>query len=190
MSAVITALAIVTIDGPVARWLYTRDTWPSLWDRGIAGLEYLAGLEPWKWLGITVLAAGAVVAMIVQRGQREWMFVALVHLLTRNAVFWLKFATARLRPYEWIGQGGGHTFFRDGGASFPSGHVGLFASLALPIAMIYPRARIPAIAITAYAMAARVAVDAHFISDVTGALAPACAFTAACSPLIRRPSPR
>jgi len=190
VSAALTALAIVTIDEPIARWLFTRDTWPALWNDGIGALEYAGGLEPWKWLGITVLVAGVVVSTALQRGQRAWMLVALVHLLTRTAVMWMKPLTGRLRPYEWLTRAGDHTFFRDGGASFPSGHVGLFASLAIPLAVLYPRARVPAIAIVVYVMAARVAVDAHFVSDVLGALALVCAFTAACWPLIRPASPR
>jgi membrane-associated phospholipid phosphatase len=182
-SAAIAALAIVTIDEPVARWVFARDTWPPLWNDGIGWLEYAGGLEPWKWLGIVVLVGGVLVSTALQRGQRAWMFVALVHLLTRTAVFWMKPLTGRLRPYEWVTRGG-HTFFRDG-ASFPSGHVGLFASLALPLAVLYPRLRIPAIALVAYVMLARVAVSAHFVSDVFAGLALVAAFTAACSPLVQ-----
>ena len=187
--AALTALAIVTIDEPLARWIFARDTWPPIWNDGIGVLEYLAGLEPWKWLGIVVLVAGVIVSVALQRGQRAWMFVALVHLLTRTAVMWMKPLTGRLRPYEWIPRGG-HTFLRDGGVSFPSGHVGLFASLALPLAVLYPRLRVPAIVIVAYVMIARVAVDAHFVSDVLAGLALVAAFTAMCSPLIPRSSPR
>ena len=189
ISALITAIAIVTIDQPLARWLYTVDAHASVWDAGIGVLEYAAGLEPWKWLGICALAGGAVIATIIGRGQRAWMFVALVHLLERNAMFWLKPATGRLRPHEWSRAGEGATFWRDG-VSFPSGHVGLFSSIAIPIAVVFPKARIPAAIIVGYAMLARVAVDAHFVSDATGALALSLALTAACSPLIRPASPR
>jgi membrane-associated phospholipid phosphatase len=187
--AVVTAIAIVTIDQPVARWINGVETYPKLWDAGLGVLEYAAGLEPWKWLGICVLAGGAVIATLIGRGQRAWMFVALVHLLERNAIFWLKPATGRLRPHEWSRHGEGPTFFRDG-VSFPSGHVGLFASIAIPIAVVFPRARIPAAIVVVYSMLARIAVDAHFVSDTTGALALALALTAACSPLIRPASPR
>jgi membrane-associated phospholipid phosphatase len=189
ISAAVAAIAIVTIDQPVARWLFTRDTWPGLWNAGISVLEYAGGLEPWKWLGIAILVAGVLVSTVMQRGQRVWMFVTLVHLLTRTVVFWMKPLTGRLRPYEWITKGGDDTFFRDG-VSFPSGHVGLFASVVIPLAVVFPRLRIPAAVITVYVMAARVAVDAHFVSDVVAGLALVCAITAACSPLIRPESPR
>jgi len=187
--AVVTAIAIVAIDQPVARWIYGVETYPKVWDAGIGVLEYAAGLEPWKWLGICVLAGGAVIATIIGRGQRAWMLVALVHLLERNVIFWLKPATGRLRPHEWTRAGEGATFFRDG-VSFPSGHVGLFASIAIPLAVIFPKARIPAAIVVGYSMVARIAVDAHFVSDTTGALALCLALTAVCSPLIRPPSPR
>jgi membrane-associated phospholipid phosphatase len=196
-AAALTALAIPTADQPLARWLFERDTHSAIWDDGISVLEYAGGIEPWRWLGIYVLGAGVVLALAVPRWHRHarvWMTVALVHLLSRNAIFWLKPLTGRLRPYEWITRGG-DTFFRDGGYSFPSGHVALFASLALPLAVAVPRLRVAAAIVVGYVMVARVMVDAHFLSDVTGALAMVCLFTAACAPLlgaatIRPSSPR
>jgi membrane-associated phospholipid phosphatase len=55
------------------------------------------------------------------------------------------------------------------GVSFPSGHVVLFASVLVPLAVVAPRTR-PLLLIVGYAMLARVVVHAHFASDVIAAL--------------------
>ncbi len=187
--AALAAAAIATIDEPVARWLATRDTWPALWNTGIAGFEYAAGIEPWRWAGVGVLGALALAALALRRPRvgRAFAYIAAVHLASRLLMMWMKPATGRLRPYEWLVRGGS-TFWRDG-VSFPSGHVMIFASLALPVAVVLPRARWLAIAVTAYACVARLAVDAHFVSDVLAGAALACLITALLAPIARWPIP-
>lgn len=181
--AALAAIAIVTVDEPAARWLFARDTWPAGWNAGIAGFEYAAGIEPWKWASVIALAAAAGVALAVRRIElsRALVYIAAVHVVSSYVMSYAKPAFGRLRPYEWIARGG-DTFWR-GGVSFPSGHVMIFASLAVPIAVVWPRARWVAIGVTAYACCARVAVDAHFVSDVLGGAALACAISAALSPI-------
>jgi membrane-associated phospholipid phosphatase len=62
----------------------------------------------------------------------------------------------------------------------------LFASLALPIAIMCPRSRVTMFAIIAFPMIARVAVNAHFLSDVTGGLALTLAITWLCARISRQ----
>jgi membrane-associated phospholipid phosphatase len=149
-----------------------------VWNEVIGILEYPLGIEPWKWTGICVLVAGSIITLAVTR-LRSYATIFLVltvtHLLSRHASLWVKTATGRLRPSQWLEQGG-DTFWRDGGFSFPSGHVLLFASIVLPLVVIYPRTR-PLLAVVAFAMLARLAVNAHFLSDVIGGLAVVAAFT-------------
>jgi membrane-associated phospholipid phosphatase len=190
IASALTVLCIFTIDQPFARWLATRDTWPAVWDHGIDALEYAALIAPWKLAGACVLAGGVVLSLAVPPWRRfapAWMLVGLTHLLARNVMMWGKFATGRLRPPEWLAHPG-DTFFRDGGYSFPSGHVMLFASLALPIAIVWPRSRVPMFAIIAFPMIARVAVNAHFLSDVTGGLALTAGITWLCARAVDRAS--
>lgn len=188
--AVLTALCIVTIDEPFARWIATRETYPAFWNNAISYLEYPLGIEPYKWTGVDVLVGASLVTLIVPRLRRHahiWLFLALSHLLGRNLMFWGKVLTGRLRPSEWLARGG-HTFWRDDGYSFPSGHVILFAGIVLPIVLAYPKAR-PLLAIVAFAMVARVAVNAHFLSDVLGGLAVSAAVTWLCARALRRALP-
>jgi len=190
VSAILTALCIVTIDQPLARWLATRDTWPHVWNETIGVLEYPLGIVPWKWTGICVLVAGSLVTLVVTRLRcyaAVCLIITLTHLLSRHASLWVKTLTGRLRPSQWLNSDG-DTFWRDGGFSFPSGHVLLFASIVIPIVVLYPRAR-PLLAIVVFVMLARVLVNAHFVSDVLGGLACVALFTWLSARLVRRALP-
>ena len=183
---VIAALCVAFVDAPVARWLATREA-TGAWDAGVMGLEYAIGIEPWKWIGVTILVAGVISSLALPRYRAAapaWVFVASTHLLARNLMLWGKTLTGRLRPTEWLAHHQGATFFREG-ISFPSGHVILVASLVLPIVIVAPRWRALALAIP-FVMCARVAVDAHFISDVFGGLALTALVTWACAVAVER----
>ncbi len=170
--AVVSAACIAVIDQPVARWLAQYEPSP-LWNHGMEALEWAIGLPIFKLLVAVVLVTAMLVTAIVPRLRAHapvFMLLAGTHLVGRLAMINLKESTGRLRPHEWLKQGGDDTFFREGGLSFPSGHGVLFAGIVLPIVVLYPRTR-PLVAIVAFVMMARVAVNDHFISDVTAAVA-------------------
>lgn len=192
IASVLTIACILFVDQPFARWLWTRDTHPIYWEIFIGYLEYLTGIVPYRWLGVWILCIGSIATLLVPRLRpyaHGILLVTLVHLLDRNITMWLKLGTGRLRPLEWIEHGGDHTFWfwRDGW-SFPSGHIALFASLCIPIAVAYPRAR-PVVAIVVAAGCARILAHAHFIGDVLGGIALACALTWLCAIWLRRALP-
>jgi membrane-associated phospholipid phosphatase len=189
VAGLLCAIAIVTIDTPAARWIGAHNTWPAVWNGGIELLEYAAGLTPWRLLGMTILLAVALATVLVPRLRPHapgWFLIAGCNVLG-NLVQLVKPLTGRLRPSEWLASGG-DSFFR-GGIAFPSGHVIWFACLALPIAVAYPRARGPAFAVIAFVMVARVAVNAHWISDALGGLAVAAAATWLCWRVVVRVAP-
>ncbi len=167
--AAFAALAMLAFDRPVARLVAPYEPL-SLWAHGIDVLEHAIG-DPLHPLTISFALVAATLATMAVPRWRAYapaaMFLAGTHVFSRFATGQLKDLTGRLRPSQWIAHGGEETFFRDG-ASFPSGHVALFASLAIPIAVLWPRAR-PVLAIAAFVAAARVAVNAHFVSDTLGA---------------------
>lgn len=184
--ALATLAAIAWLDAPLARWLATFEK-PAIAHDVIHVLEYATLVEPTKWLLLAVFTAATLAVAFVPRLHRwfpQVTYVVLVALLTRNLTLWCKGATGRLRPLEWLHDGGADTFFRHG-IAFPSGHVTIFASLAIPIALVCPRAW-PVLAIVPTAMIARLAVDAHFASDTLGGVALVCFVAWACGPLITR----
>jgi membrane-associated phospholipid phosphatase len=188
VSALLAAVAIAIVDQPVARWLAARPP-SSLWSRLVAILEYPAGIEPWPFTMPIVLTAGVVASLAVarwRRAARSWMYVALVYLIARNLMAWTKTLTGRLRPREWLPHGGATFGHLGDGVAFPSGHVVVFAALALPLAVIAPRTR-PLLAVVAFVMVARVAVNAHYVSDVLAGLALVALVAWACAP-VRAPA--
>lgn len=192
VAAVLTVICIFVIDQPFARWIATRETYPDVWNTVIGWLEYPLGIEPYKWTGVWVLGLGTLATLAVPR-LRNYAFafalITLVHLIGRNLMSWLKFGFGRYRPTQWLKAGApDDTFFVDDKWSFPSGHAILFASILVPLAVVYPRTR-PLLVIVAFAMTARVAVNAHFISDVLGGYVVVALTTWLCVAWLRRALP-
>ena len=186
VSAVLTAISIVTIDQPLARIISHYEPLP-IWDRILDVLEWGLGLPLIPWTSGIVLVVIMVVTVAVPRWRHRapiWMFLAASHILGRIAMVHMKDWTGRLRPLEWIKQGGDETFGWVKGISFPSGHVVLFASVVIPMICVWPRAR-PLLAVVAFAMIARVVADAHFVSDVVGAITLTALVTWLCGQAIR-----
>ncbi len=186
MTAVLTALAIVTIDQPLARWLAGYQPL-AIWDRILTVLEWGLGLPLIPWTSGIALVVVMVVVAAVPRWRHHapiWMFLAASHILGRIAMVQLKDLTGRLRPLEWLQRGGDETFLWVKGISFPSGHVVLFASILIPLVVVVPRAW-PLLGIVAFAMFARLIADAHYVSDVIGAITLVCLVTWICGHAIR-----
>lgn len=190
VTGAICLIAIPTIDQPIARGLAGYRALP-IWDCVLGVLEWTLGLPLIPYTSAIVLALGMLACLAVPRWRGAlpaWTFLAATHLISRIAMVHTKDLTGRLRPLEWLKQGG-DTFLREGGISFPSGHVVLFASVVLPLIVLVPRAW-PLLAIVAYSMLARLAVDAHFVSDVVGALTLVALVTWGCGWLVRPLAPR
>lgn len=181
ISAAITGLAILVLDQPLARWLGGYQAL-DLWNTGLDILEWAIGLPIFPWLSGIVLVLGMLITSAVPRlrGQAPaWTWLAAIHILSRKATLELKEATGRLRPYEWLAKGGDvETFGWDGSHSFPSGHVTLFASIAIPLAILvrqrYPRVGLLLLVPAVFPVFARVVQNAHFVSDVTFAITVIC----------------
>jgi membrane-associated phospholipid phosphatase len=186
-SAAATAAAIVTIDEPIARALAGYEPL-AIWDGGVAVLEWIVLLPVWRF----ALPVGLVAAMLATVAVLRWraaapplMLVAGVHLATRLTTGWIKDATGRLRPGEWLARGGDDGSFFQDGISFPSGHVALFASIVLPLMIVWPRARVPLAAIAGFAALARIAAGAHFVSDALGAITLVALWTVLVAAIVR-----
>lgn len=174
-AAIITLAAILLIDASVARAIAPYQP-STVWDTGIEILEWTILLPLHK----LALPVALVVAMLLVVLVKPWrgaapalMTIAAVHLITRLTTNWIKDGTGRYRPSEWLKKGADGTF-GEGGVAFPSGHVVLFAGIVIPILYVYPRARrvlaLPLVAILVYVATARIAVNAHWISDTVASI--------------------
>ncbi len=121
-----------------------------------------------------LVAAGAWLAALVWRpGRATRTLVAVVasglvaFLLVR--AIWLVWE--RPRPEEVLGADavvGAHEWAPY--PSFPSGHAAVWLAMALAVAAVFPRTRLPLGALVAVVALTRVTAGAHFPSDVLGAL--------------------
>jgi undecaprenyl-diphosphatase len=183
---VVTVACILFVDKPLARAIAGYEP-STIWERGVIGFEWAILLPLHKLVLPGVLVVGMLVSMIVKRWRGvapAWMMVAAVHLFSRLSTNWIKDATERLRPHEWLSKDADHTFGWDKGVAFPSGHVVLFASLLIPLVMAVPREKswlpllaVLAIIVVVFVSAARVAVGMHWVSDTTGAITLVAAWT-------------
>lgn len=189
ITAALSALCIAAIDRPLARLIGDYEPL-ALWDKAIEILEWTLGLPFFKLFAPVVLVGGMVIVTSVPRWRPRapaWMIVAGTHVICRFVTPYLKDATGRLRPGEWLKQGG-DTFFRDG-IAFPSGHVVLFASILVPLAIVAPRTR-PLLAVVAFVCIARIAVNAHWVSDTLSAITLVALVAWSLAALLRRASRR
>lgn len=173
--ALATVVSILVVDVPVARVVHDYQA-SSLVDDLLTILEWALLLPLHPHLLPLLLVVAMLVAVIVKPWRRvapALMTIAAVHLVTRLTTNWLKDGTGRYRPAEWIQKGVEGSFGHDKGIAFPSGHVVLFAGLVIPILHVFPKTRvlaIPLLGIVVFVAIARIAVNAHWISDTLGAI--------------------
>jgi membrane-associated phospholipid phosphatase len=139
-------------------------------------------------LGGCLAAVGAIWAVARRSNAiaRALIFTGLVQLATVAAAAQIKGVFGRLRPYQLIERGDwSHVWFA-GGNSFPSGHVAFYWGLFLPLAYLYPRYRLPLLAIPLFIAFARIDENVHFLSDVLGSVALAALTTLLAAVLLSR----
>jgi membrane-associated phospholipid phosphatase len=178
--AVATALAVFVVDRPLAAWLHAHGraavpAWLALTD-GFDAVSGLALLDVSRYFAAIVFVVAGVAAALAPspalRAQALPLWtVAIVHLACRLTINPLKTLFGRLRPLPWLEHGAHAETFFLGGPSFPSGHVGYYLSLCLPLALAFPRWRMAFLGVPVLIGAARVGAEQHFLGDTLAAAA-------------------
>ncbi len=171
VTAVFCLASIVWVDRPLALYL-SRNVSDGVYRffrlvTEIGRAEYLCGV------GVVI---GAVFLWRYYRQQKQCafslrvvrtvVFMLACQLVSAAVVHALKFACGRYRPsrlirddlYGFVPFGGGN--------SFPSGHTQAIVAALLPVALCWPRLRVPAVLVIVLVIASRVVMTAHFLSDV------------------------
>jgi membrane-associated phospholipid phosphatase len=157
--------------------------------------EILDTLTGYRFSGIGDLLLGGCLAAVgsiwavARRSDataRAMIFTGLVQLATITAAAQVKGLFGRLRPYQLIERGDWSQIWFAGGTSFPSGHVAFYWGLFLPLAYLYPRYRLPLLAIPVFIAFARLDENVHFLSDVLGSIALAALITLLAAVLLGR----
>lgn len=164
------AASVLFLDVPLA--LYFRSISDSVLV-SIAGAITDAGLGHW-FLGGAVIA-GILAALRKRRDVVDmavFMFGAVA--VSGIIVNLLKIIAGRTRPKLLLNEEThGFFFFRIGHdyASFPSGHATTLAAASMALALIFPAWRVPILATGIVLALTRVAVTAHYLSDVVAGIA-------------------
>lgn len=169
-AAAFTLLAILFLDQPLAEFIRASGCEDlALFRQGTALLDLVTGKEVSKFLpGSALIGVGlALVAVARSRPQGvSLLFIGLVQFLSTLACGVSKILFSRLRPYELLDSGAWDQAWWAEGNSFPSGHLGFYLGLFLPLACLFPRWRWPLLTVPLFIALARVGVNDHFLSDV------------------------
>lgn len=134
-------------------------------------LDTISGLHTWYWLAGSITLALALAGLALMREAR-WPRVlalaALVQLATIASMMLGKSLFGRLRPEQVLASGDWSQTWFVGGGSFPSGHSSFYFGLLLPIAAACPAwwQRVALLGVPLFAIAARIDMARHFLSDV------------------------
>lgn len=133
------------------------------------------------WIGAVGLVWWA--AHRTSDGARIVTLIGASSFATSSTIIGLKDLLGRLRPVQIVDWS--NTWFA-GGSSFPSGHAGYYFGLALPVAMFFPRARWPVLAVATFIALARLDISVHFVSDVSASVVIASLYALAAGWVYRR----
>lgn len=175
-SAVVMVLGMLVLDAPIARAF--GDVTGSPLDHALARVldvtdrVVLLLWPPKEWLAIGLVVVGAIAWRVHTRLGATLVLMGLTHAVSRTFGGHLKTGLGRLRPSEALARGHlDDSWAWDDGFAFPSGHVAHYGAIACALCLAVPRARVPALIVLGMIACARVIVDAHWLSDVAGAVA-------------------
>jgi membrane-associated phospholipid phosphatase len=168
MAAAAGVLGVDTVvaGGTAATWVIEAPL-----DAIVGWLDFVALKEVSNFLfgSLLLVVAGAMLAL-KRHGGWTLLYVGVVQFLATTIADLAKPVFGRLRPYEAMPDGGGLDRWFAGGQSFPSGHVAFYASLFVPLMLLWPRYTLVWIIIPLLVAAQRLLAHDHYLSDVAASI--------------------
>ena len=186
------ALGLFGADRPLAEWVHTSGIGnAAFFHYGLGTLDIASGMTVWFWLaGCVALGLGLIGLAFARaaRWPRALLAAGTVQILTLHTMSFGKDGFGRLRPHQVLESGDWSHVWHAGGVSFPSGHSAFYFGLLLPLAAACPRAwqRAVLLAIAVFAIAARIDLEKHFLSDVSASALIAALYALLVATLARR----
>ncbi|MBF9224305.1 phosphatase PAP2 family protein [Hymenobacter ruricola] len=174
------ALLILFLDQPLAAFIHARFGWAKPFFAALtAGADAVheALMQHVLGLPIIFLALGLAFAIgrygLKHRGATLFLVLLLTHEFSMVLAKALKGAVHRLRPEVQFGGGYAGTGLWATGPhndSFPSYHTAVYFSLFLPLALAFPRWRVPLLVLPGLIGLGRLVLGMHYLSDVWASL--------------------
>ncbi|MBF9237795.1 phosphatase PAP2 family protein [Hymenobacter sp. BT683] len=169
-------LLIFFLDQPLALFFYQYFGWAMPFFGALtAAADATHGALKMHVVGIPVIFLALGVAFVVgryvlrQRGATLFLVLLLTHEFSMVLARVLKGVVHRLRPEVLFGTGyPGLGLWQPGphNDSFPSTHTAVYFSLFWPLAVAFPRWRVPLLALPVLIGVGRLVLGAHYLSDV------------------------
>ena len=170
------ALLILLLDQPLARFIHGHFAGAAPFFATLtatADAVHEALMRHVLGLPIIFLALGLAFAIgryaLKRRGATLFLIILLTHEFSMVLANVLKGAVHRLRPEVQFGTGYAGTGLWATGPhndSFPSSHTAIYFSLFLPLAVAYPRYRVPLLVLPGLIGLGRLVLGMHYLSDV------------------------
>lgn len=163
--ALLCLISLAFVDRPLALLLHPHSDSPVV---EFARATTVLGKAKW-YLVISFIAFVALRWMKLTDRANQALLFFLAVAVSGLGVDILKHLFGRARPKLLFSDDEfGFGYFRGNHAtiSFPSGHATTIAAVAVTIAIIAPRWRIPVLAVALWIAATRVLINAHYLSDV------------------------
>lgn len=165
-------LFFLFFDRAIDLWVHTH--FSNTWVHALGIFVSWWGGSPVIEIGLALGFAAAIIGVVSNKGRNEYWTSRLFYVCISCAVAivigeGLKILLARYRPVMLFESGAyGFHFFSTQWAlnSTPSGHTLRMFSVMTALAMLFPRGRIPFFTIAVLVGLSRIAVTAHYPSDV------------------------
>lgn len=169
-------LLIFFLDQPLAGLIHGHFTWAAPFFAALtagADAAHQALMTPVLGLPVVFLALGGAFAVgrygLKRRGATLFLVLLLTHEFSMVLARVLKGAVHRLRPEVQFGAGYPGTGLWATGPhndSFPSYHTAVYFSLFWPLAVAFPKYRVPLLVLPSLIGLGRLVLGAHYLSDV------------------------
>ena len=170
-------LLILFLDQPIARFIHahTAGAIPFFQTYTVAADAGYEAATRTRVLGLPLLYVALALAYVLgrwglkRRGATVWLITLLTHIAAHGSSNVLKGVVHRLRPEVLFDTGyAGLGLWATGphNDSFPSSHTTVFLSLFWPLALAFPRWRLPLLVLPGLILVGRWVLGAHYVSDV------------------------
>ncbi len=173
-------VCVLVVDRPLAMALSLYGAWMVPTARAFTDLItvlVMPGLPKWVHPLVLALIGLLLSWRLGSAGLKPFLLTALTLLATRITVTELKGVFERVRPFDYVADPTVADFFKAGHDSFPSGHTAVYMGLLMPVALLFPRWRVPLLLLAGLLAILRVIEGDHYLGDICASALVALVYT-------------